>query len=163
MQQYGATEKIIVVATIALIGLVVAFFVIRKPAEVMVVDFKEQASSQEGSDVVSQLPKTNSEFVGEEMNAAYQERVNQLLRQYNPESINYEAAAIAYPAIEADLLALEVPPLYQELHLALVLNFERMISLQTAVIEGDPAARAELAAIQQTIAALPATYPWLEL
>lgn len=160
MKSINATEKIIIGVSLVVVVAIVWYLMIQNNVSTPQTNEQSKSSSDEQSTTESmpaQLPSN------EELDIAYQTAVNEVLTTYSNDSVNYEAAAQAYPQIVQQLLDLQVSPQYQSLHLQLVLGFERMANSVEGVLDNNPSAIEAFEKSRADVAALGALYPWLEL
>ena len=159
MKHTSHTEVIIIAATAIFIIVIASFFFLRKDKDSFipkqVVTPPDLSQAEAGGAQGAALPDNS------ELEADYRERAVDILKVYSPDSLNFSGAKQAYEQVVEDLLELKVPRSYQNIHLELVLSFEKMSELAEKAAEGDKQAQQELIEVKENLEELFANYPWL--
>lgn len=158
MKDTSHTEVVIIAATAIFIIVVASFFFLRKDKDAFIPKkvITPPELSQAGAKQVSAVLPDNSE-----LEEKYQEKAREILRFYSPDSLNLEGAKTTYKKIVDDLLELKVPRSYQNIHLQLVLSFEKLSELIDKVAAGDETVKEEMNKVKGQINNLFSDYPWL--
>lgn len=157
------TEIVVIVATFVIIGVVTSFFVLSKDRYTFVPQNEISAPETAGTltDNIPEIPPSEQKTDNEETALAYRQQVVDIIKVYNPTSLNYEAAVKAYRGVVDQLLSLKVPENYQEVHLRLVGAFEKLATASEKALEGDSDGRRDLSAARGDLEKIFEKYPWL--
>lgn len=160
MKHTSNTEIILMAATAVFIIVIAAFFFLQKDRK----DFlpTELYNHENNSELPDKSKPDTSEASAENLQSEYRQAVSQVLEVYNSESLNYDGASVAYKKTVDNLLQLKVPAKYQDLHLQLVLSFEKMSEAMNKILNGDEASKADLEKARQELDDILQANPWMK-